>query len=550
MGGELDVLVAPLGRPVDAGDQAGPVDPPEVAEHEGVAGLRLVGRADGQPEMPCRVLVPGVLFEKGVLLGGGRTDLAPVAVEDVLALVDQPPGTGDGLLVHRVSGHRPSVAGSAMPARQQAPVRRDGVVAASARYDAGMDDSLRAWFDERVDAHAFSGSALAARGEETLFSYVGGLAHRGLGVPIGEDTRFGVASITKMVTAIAALRLVDQGLVRLDQPLTEILPAEQQPAALTREHTLHHLLSHTSGLANYHDDDDPTLASFLANWDRIPVYHIRRPADMLPLFRDLPAVAPPGTEVAYNDAAFILAGLVIEAVTGRHWDEVVADEVLVPAGMADTGLEAMDSDPLRLAVGYMTEDIPPDERRTNIYGLTASPMPDGGMITTPADLVRLVNALLGGRLVSGELLAAMTRPAGPAIDGDGAMGLRLPAERRGRHRRLDRAWRIRSRSGRPADALPRAGDHRGRPVQPGPRGVGGNARDRQGVRDQRPAGAGSSGDDQRDSAASLTPNSIRTVPMTASIARRTTAEIPGTRPASCPPAEVRRCWAAAGSRRR
>ena len=58
VGGELDVLVAPLGRPVDAGDQAGPVDPPEVAEHEGVAGLRLVGGPDGQPEVPRRVLVP------------------------------------------------------------------------------------------------------------------------------------------------------------------------------------------------------------------------------------------------------------------------------------------------------------------------------------------------------------------------------------------------------------------------------------------------------------------------------------------------------------
>ena len=216
-----------------------------------------------------------------------------------------------------------------------------------------------------------------------------------------------------MVTAITALRLVERGLVHLDRPIVEILPAEQQPAALTREHTLHHLLSHTSGLANYHDDDDPTLASFLANWDRIPVYHIRRPVDMLPLFKDLPAVAPPGTEVAYNDAAFILAGLVIEAVTGRPWDEVVVDEVVEPAGMSDTGVEPMDHDPIRMAVGYMTEDVPPDQRRTNIYGLTASPMPDGGMITTPADLVRLVDALLGGKLLSSELVAAMTRPQGP-----------------------------------------------------------------------------------------------------------------------------------------
>ena len=275
---------------------------------------------------------------------------------------------------------------------------------------------LRAWFDERTAANEFSGHALAWRDGAPIFSYTGGLAHRGHGVPIREDTRFGVASITKMVTAIAALQLVERGAVRLDQPLIEILPPEQQPVALTGEHTLHHLLSHTSGLANYHDDDDPTLASFLANWDRLPVYHVRRAADMLPLFRELPAVAEPGTEVAYNDAAFILAGLAIEAVTGRTWAEVVTDEVFVPAGMTDTDLEDLDHDPLRLAVGYATEDLPPDVRRTNIYSVPAAPMPDGGMITTAADVARLIDALLGGRLLSPELVAEMTRPQGPSSD--------------------------------------------------------------------------------------------------------------------------------------
>jgi len=275
---------------------------------------------------------------------------------------------------------------------------------------------LRAWFDERTEAAEFSGHALAWKDGAPIFSYVGGLAHRGHGVPIRDDTRFGVASITKMVTAIAALRLVERGLFRLNQPLVEILPPEQQPTALTPEHQLRHVLSHTSGLANYHDDDDPTLASFLANWDRLPVYHVRRAADMLPLFRDLPADAPPGTEVKYNDAAFILAGLAIEAVTGRRWDEVVADEVFGPAGMTDTGLEHMDQDPARLAVGYATEGLPPDQRLTNIYSVPAAPMPDGGMITTAADIARLVDALLGGRLLSSELVAEMTRPQGPASD--------------------------------------------------------------------------------------------------------------------------------------
>ena len=64
----------------------------------------------------------------------------------------------------------------------------------------------------------------------------------------------------------------------------------------------------------------------------------------------------------------------------------------------------------------------------DIFSVTANPMPDGGMITTPVDLARLIDALLGGRLLSPELLAAMTRPQGPAVDRDHAVGLRLRAD--------------------------------------------------------------------------------------------------------------------------
>lgn len=102
--------------------------------------------------------------------------------------------------------------------------------------------------------------------------------------PITATTPFAVASVTKMVTVTTVLWLVDRGVVRLDQPLVEILPPAYRPTALTAEHTLHHLLSHTSGLANYHDDEDETWDSFTSCWDRIPTYHVRRPADMLPLF--------------------------------------------------------------------------------------------------------------------------------------------------------------------------------------------------------------------------------------------------------------------------
>lgn len=272
---------------------------------------------------------------------------------------------------------------------------------------------LAAWFDEQTRTHEFSGHAIAWRDGAPIFSYAGGLAHRGHGVPVREGTRFAVASVTKMATAIAALRLVERGELALDTPLLDMLPSQQRPTALTRDHTLHHLLSHTSGLADYFDEDDESPDSWTSIWDRMPTSHARRPADLLPLLIDRPAVAPPGAEVRYNNGAFVLAGLVIEAVAGRPWDAVVADEVFQPAGMVDSGTEPLDEDPRDLAVGYLIDDGPADRRRTNVFSVTANPMPDGGMITTPVDLARLIDALLAGRLLSPELQAAMTRPQGP-----------------------------------------------------------------------------------------------------------------------------------------
>ena len=93
------------------------------------------------------------------------------------------------------------------------------------------DDDLRSWFDQQVEANAFRGVAIAWRDGAPIFEYAGGLAHRGLGVPVALDSRFAVASITKMATAVTALRLVDRGLARLDQPLVELLPADHQPPA-------------------------------------------------------------------------------------------------------------------------------------------------------------------------------------------------------------------------------------------------------------------------------------------------------------------------------
>ena len=101
---ELDLLVAPLGCPVVAGDQPHSMHAAEVAVHERVPGLRLLGGAFGEAEVPGGVFLPGVGLEKRVLLACARLDVLPAEAKDVLACVDQFLRMPDGVRVQTVRG--------------------------------------------------------------------------------------------------------------------------------------------------------------------------------------------------------------------------------------------------------------------------------------------------------------------------------------------------------------------------------------------------------------------------------------------------------------
>jgi D-alanyl-D-alanine carboxypeptidase len=267
-------------------------------------------------------------------------------------------------------------------------------------YCLQMDiSSLRAAIDQRAVDHDFSGVAMVWRERSPVFAHAAGLAHRGFGIPVSIDTRFHVASITKMVTAVAALRLVERGLIDLRQPLTEVLPPELRPRSLTPEHTLHHLLSHTSGLTNYHDIDDETFDSFKACWEAIPPQKARRSADLLPLFVDLPLMFAPGERFEYGDVNYIMIGILMESATGTPYPDIVGTEVLEPARMGSSGFVDLDLEPQNLATGFMVTDGPPDSWRTNRYAIPVGGLPDGGLVTTAADLCRFIDALNDGELI-------------------------------------------------------------------------------------------------------------------------------------------------------
>jgi CubicO group peptidase (beta-lactamase class C family) len=161
---------------------------------------------------------------------------------------------------------------------------------------------------------------LLTRDGERLLETCVGYADRATRTPVTPATRFGIASVTKMFTACTVVSLVREGLVAFETPIVDVLPADRRPRSLLPSVTLHHLLCHTSGIADYceEDEDSPAyLADYAELWGDLPSYSMTRPADFLPLFGELPPYRPPGECFQYSNAGYIVLGLVIEELTGR-----------------------------------------------------------------------------------------------------------------------------------------------------------------------------------------------------------------------------------------
>ena len=117
MRGKLNLLVAPLGRPVLAGDQPGSMDATKIAINERVSALGLVIGFLVKAEVPFGVVVPGVTFQECILVRGFRLSFAPVTFENVLVCVDQSASVGDCALIDRIRGHEVSMRRAPGPAQ-------------------------------------------------------------------------------------------------------------------------------------------------------------------------------------------------------------------------------------------------------------------------------------------------------------------------------------------------------------------------------------------------------------------------------------------------
>lgn len=126
--------------------------------------------------------------------------------------------------------------------------------------DGDVRRCLEARFQRWSRERDLSGSVLVTQAGSTLFEGCYGLADRGAGVPVTRRTRFGLASVTKMFAAVAVADLVAAGRLRFDQSVVDVLSPQRRLSQLRPDVTLHHLLTHTSGIADYCEEDEDSPA--------------------------------------------------------------------------------------------------------------------------------------------------------------------------------------------------------------------------------------------------------------------------------------------------
>lgn len=212
------------------------------------------------------------------------------------------------------------------------------LVASAAAIDSQAITRVDAMLAQMAQDGTFTGSVLIAQGGDVLLSQGYGLADRAQGTPNTPQTRFRLGSITKQFTAMAILILQSQGKLTVQDPICVYIPGCY---AAWEDITIHHLLTHTSGLSSQ-------LWPALVRADRTTATS-SRPVQTLALFPDLPLDSQPGEHFAYNNAGYVLLAYIIEQVSGQSYEAFLQQAVFTPLGMHNTAYEHRSSG---LAVGY------------------------------------------------------------------------------------------------------------------------------------------------------------------------------------------------------
>ena len=214
-------------------------------------------------------------------------------------------------------------------------------VGASARANPTEVKKIEEYLEAVERRSKFNGSILVARKGEVVFQKGIGQASFEFDVPNTAHTLFRIASVTKNLTAVAVLHLCDRGLLSLDDKLEKFIPDFRNGDKIQ----IRHLLSHTSGIANY---------------TRLPEFPLHLESERDTIVESLKARElefAPGDEFEYSNSGYLLLGIIIERVSGEEYADYLRNHFFGPLGMKHTTVETDNGFIRGLSTGYkMTEE--------------------------------------------------------------------------------------------------------------------------------------------------------------------------------------------------
>ncbi|OXA82438.1 CubicO group peptidase, beta-lactamase class C family [Flavobacterium aquidurense] len=253
----------------------------------------------------------------------------------------------------------------------------------------------------------FNGSALVSENGKVIFKKGYGSANMEWNIPNQPDTKFRLGSISKQFTAFLIVKLAEDGKLKLDVPITTYLP--DYPKANGDKITIHHLLTHTSGIPNY-----TSAPNFFKEKSR----NSYSPEEFVKTFSSLPLEFTPGEKFNYSNSGYFLLGYIIEKISGKTYEQYLQETILTPLKMANTGYDHSDIILKNRAAGYEKQG----KKIINSAYLDMSiPYAAGSLYSTVEDLYLWDQALYTTKLLSQKSMDLLFKPY-ISTGGDSAYG--------------------------------------------------------------------------------------------------------------------------------
>lgn len=257
------------------------------------------------------------------------------------------------------------------------------------------------YLEDMVADNRFSGTVLIAKDGTPFYTRVYGEASKRYNILNKLDTKFNLGSMNKMFTGVAIMQLVEQGKLSIDDKVGKFLP-DLPHKEIADKVTIHHLLSHTSGMQDYWDE------LFDAHW-----WEIKTVDQMAELLFDDSLLFEPGSDFHYSNSGPIVLGMIIEKITGQSYFDYIRENIYKPAGMINSDCYEMDRPVPNLAIGYTKVNYdgssdPDDDWRNNLFLHAGKGGPAGGGFSTVEDLLQFAISLRENKLISQESFDLMT----------------------------------------------------------------------------------------------------------------------------------------------